>query len=107
MRIIETPTFFRQASELLDDLEFWALEETVALKPDLGRLIPGGRGLRKLRWGLKRQGRGKRGGLRIIYYYQARNGTILFLLAYSKSRQADLDAAAIERLASLVEEQLR
>jgi mRNA-degrading endonuclease RelE of RelBE toxin-antitoxin system len=106
MRIIETPTFFRQASELLDDLESWALEETVALKPDLGRLIPGGRGLRKLRWGLKRQGRGKSGGLRIIYYYQARSGTIPFLLAYRKSKQADLDRAAIERLASLAEEQL-
>lgn len=59
-------------------------------------MIPGTRGCRKLRWGA--EGRGKRGGVRIIYYYQARNGRIFMLTLYAKYEEANLPSHFVRRL---------
>jgi len=69
MEIIESDTFLSRITKLIDDLELWELEEYVALNPIAGAVIPGSRGLRKLRWAIPGKARGKRGGMRIIYYY--------------------------------------
>jgi hypothetical protein len=66
MVIIETSIFTRQVQVLLDDDDYRSLQMTLVLRPEAGGLIPGGGGLRKIRWGAK--GRGKRGGVRLIYY---------------------------------------
>ncbi len=65
--IVETPTFERQAAELLSEEERNQLFDQLSREPTIGDLIPGLGGVRKLRVGVER--RGKRGGARVIYYY--------------------------------------
>jgi hypothetical protein len=67
MRFVETPVFTASVRRHLDDEQYRALQLALLLRPEQGQLIPGGRGLRKLRWGA--EGRGKRGGIRTIYYW--------------------------------------
>src|SRR5438309_509690 len=81
----ETSLFTRQITGLLSDDDLNALQWVLMAKPDRGDLIRGSGGLRKIRWA--GSGRGKRGGLRVIYYPSS---TILFLLAYPKNEQDDL-----------------
>jgi hypothetical protein len=101
MRILETPAFARRIAALLTESEHWALQEFVAAMPLTGRLIPGGHGLRKLRWRTK--GRGKRGGLRVIYYYRVKD-YIFFVAAYSKTEREDLSATQLRALVQLIGE---
>ena len=85
----------------MDDDEYAKLQLALALRPDWGKVIPGGGGLRKLRWA--GSGRGKRGGLRIIYYWQTADNEIWMLLAYPKSEWEDLSHDQIKQLKRLVE----
>lgn len=107
MRIIQLPIFTELVKGLLSDLEYWELQDTLAARPDAGSLIPGGKGLRKFRWALKRQGRGKSGGVRVIYYWRREPGTVYFVTIYSKSRQDDLTKAQLAALARLAERKLK
>lgn len=72
----------------------------LVVHPDAGDLIPGGRGLRKLRRPTK--GRGKRGGARVIYYHVVSRDLILLIVAYAKNEQEDLDRRQFQILAQLV-----
>jgi hypothetical protein len=102
VEFVETPTFTRLIGKLMDDDEYAKLQLTLALRPALGRVIPGSGGLRKVRWA--GSGRGKRGGLRIIYYWQTADNEIWMLLAYPKSEREDLSHDQIRQLKRLVEE---
>lgn len=97
----ETSVFTRQITGLLSDDDLNALQWALMARPDRGDLIRGSGGLRKIRWASS--GRGKRGGLRIIYYWHVRGGTILFLLVYPKSKQDDLTPAQLKILKSIIE----
>jgi mRNA-degrading endonuclease RelE of RelBE toxin-antitoxin system len=66
VHFIETPVFTRQITTLLDDADYRQLQVTLALKPGAGDIIRGSGGLRKVRWAVR--GRGKSGGIRVIYY---------------------------------------
>jgi len=66
------------------------------MRPDAGDLIPGGGGLRKIRWSA--QGRGKRGGVRVIYYWAVRQEQILMLLMYAKNERDDLTVEQLKVL---------
>ncbi len=101
MEFVETPTFTRLVGKLMDDDEYAKLQLRLALHPDSGKVIPGSGGLRKLRWA--GSGRGKRGGLRIIYYWQAADAQIWMLVAYPKSQRTDLSHHEIRQLKRLVE----
>jgi hypothetical protein len=73
------------------------------LQPQLGVLIRGSGGLRKLRWSSK--GRGKRGGIRVIYYWNEASETFYMLFAYAKNEQEDLTAQQLRALRRLVREE--
>ena len=88
MEFIETPLFTRLVKKLLDDDEYRELQEVLIYRPDLGDVIQGTGGLRKIRWMCK--GRGKRSGVRVIYYWLMDDEQILMLYIYPKSQQEDL-----------------
>jgi hypothetical protein len=102
MLFIETPTFTRLISSLLPDEEYAKLQEELLKRPDAGDLIKNGGGIRKLRW--KRPGSGKSGGVRVIYYWMANDGTILMLVVYPKSTKDNLTDQETAILRKLVKE---
>ena len=104
IRFVETPVFTRQVVELMADDEYDKLQTALVLQPDLGDLIPGTGGLRKIRWGEQARGRGKRGGVRVIYYWHRSGPLIYMLLAYSKKERDDLSAEQKRTLKKLLEE---
>ena len=103
MRFIETPIFTRTVVVLLGDEEYRSLQLALLLRPELGSLIRGSGGLRKIRWSLS--GRGKRGGLRIIYFWDEASETFYMLIAYPKNEQEDLTAQQLRVLRRLVREE--
>ena len=103
MRFVETPAFTAGTRHLLSDDSYRELQLSLVLRPEQGRLIPGGRGLRKVRWAAP--GKGKRGGLRIIYYWARSREAIYMLYAYGKQVQGDLTAAQLRMLVKAVEEE--
>jgi mRNA-degrading endonuclease RelE of RelBE toxin-antitoxin system len=87
---VEAPAFSRYREDYLDDEGFRKLQEALASNPEGGDLIPGAGGVRKLRWGDSRRGKGKRGGLRIIYYCFLSDEEIWLLTLYGKDEASDL-----------------
>ena len=81
------------------------MQLALVLRPDQGLVIPGASGVRKVRW--HAQGRGKRGGLRVIYYWSEAGQTFYMLYVYSKSEQGDLSRAQVNALGRLVREELK
>ncbi|MFQ5891088.1 MAG: hypothetical protein ACE5JR_13760 [Gemmatimonadota bacterium] len=88
MVVLETPTFTRQITRLLDPEGYRLLQLELVDKPQKGPVIPRSGGLRKIRW--QAAARGKRGGIRVIYYWIPDRELILMLLAYPKTVQDDL-----------------
>lgn len=103
MLIIETTVFTRRVSGLLDAESYRLLQLRLAADPEAGAVIPGTGGLRKIRW--RSGSRGKRGGVRVIYYWAGARNTILMLMIFSKSERADLTADQRRRLRGIVEEE--
>ena len=103
MIFMETSVFTKEIKHLLPDNEYRMLQTALMLKPDTGDLIRGGGGLRKMRW--KLPGRGKRGGLRIIYYWDSPD-TIYMLMPYKKTEQDDLTPEQLKYLRALIKEWL-
>lgn len=103
MIIVETSIFSRQLQALLPDEEYRRLQIALVLHPEMGPIIPGSGGLRKVRWSLS--GRGKRGGVRIIYYWAVSEELILMLLIYSKSEQDNLTSQQLKVIRRIVEEE--
>jgi mRNA-degrading endonuclease RelE of RelBE toxin-antitoxin system len=104
MLFVEFPNFTKRVTELLNDEEYRRLQAALIANPDLGDLIRGTGGLRKARWSA--QGRGKRGGVRVIYYWVTKRHQVLMLLIYPKSARDDLTADDRKLLARLVEQEL-
>src|SRR3989339_932975 len=96
MEIIETPIFTDRITDVLSDEEYSELQWALLINPEAGTVIPGGGGLRKLRWALPPKG--KRGGLRIIYYLYVEDEAIYMLLPYKKSEQEDLTKEQLKAL---------
>lgn len=105
LEFLETPVFTRQVTDLLSDTEYAALQGALIVNPESGDLIPGTGGLRKMRWQETRRGKGKRGGIRVIYYWYSPRSVIYMLLTYSKDQQDDLTATQKRILKRLVTEE--
>ena len=102
MEFIETPVFTKLITELLPDDSYRLLQDALAKNPQAGDLIPGGGGIRKLRFALP--GKGKRGGARLICYWQTSKDKTYMLLAYAKAKKENLEPAQITILKALVKE---
>ena len=100
MIFIETPIFTRLVQEILEDDEYRQLQIALIAQPDLGPVIQGGGGLRKMRWALP--GRGKSGGVRVIYYL-IKEDRILMVFIYPKGQQDDLSDDQLKRLRRVIE----
>jgi len=105
MRFVETSVFTTALRRYLDDETYRALQVALLLRPTQGPLIQGGAGLRKLRWPVP--GRGKRGGVRLIYYWEPGNQTFYMLYLYAKNEQEDLTSEQLKVLARLVREEFK
>jgi len=101
MILIETPIFTRRIQAILSDEEYRFLQIQLINKPASGKIIRGSGGLRKLRWSAG--GHGKRGGIRVIYYWFVLQDTLLLLFAYSKSEQDELTPEQLKQLKKDVE----
>ena len=89
--VAETPFFERKAATLIDEEEHFDLVAFLAQNPDIGDVIPETGGVRKIRWAA--QGRGKRGGFRVIYYFHNEAYPLLLLTIYAKNQKANLTPA--------------
>jgi hypothetical protein len=88
--IVETPEFLSASRKLLTDEQRADLVDYLARNPEQGDLIPESGGVRKLRWAL--EGRGKRGGARVIYFFHSQRLPVFLLTAYAKNQRDNLSA---------------
>ena len=101
--VVETPEFLSATRKLLSDDERAELVEHLAYNPTAGTVIPGTGGIRKMRWGL--EGRGKRGGARVIYFFHNLEMPLFLLTAYAKNEREDLshsDYASFQQLTRML-----
>ena len=101
MIIVETTVFTKLIGQLMDDDHYRELQELLIENPEIGDLIQGSGGLRKIRW--KLTGRGKRGGVRVIYYWAVSVDQIRMLYVYSKSDQENRTKDQLKVLRQIVE----
>ena len=102
MEFIETPTFTRAVLSLFTDEEYQDLQNVLVENPESGDLIRGGGGIRKVRYAA--QGRGKSGGVRVIYYWAKDKEQVYMLMIYPKSKKDNLTAVETAILRELVKE---
>ncbi len=104
MEFIETPVFIRHLATYLDDEGYRLLQIALVEHPEAGVVIPETGGLRKIRWGDPRRGKGRRGGLRVIYYYLPEAAHIWLLTMYDKNETDDLTPQQKKAYRQLVRE---
>lgn len=95
--------FHKQVRELLTDDEYGDLQAVLVQRPNMGRLLVGGGGLRKVRWRVS--GQGKRGGVRVIYYWAVKPDQLLMMMIYPKSRQDDLTPDQLRVLKTIIQDE--
>jgi mRNA-degrading endonuclease RelE of RelBE toxin-antitoxin system len=102
INIVETSIFIQQIQRLLNDKEYAALRKHLKENPDIAPIISGTGGARKIRWAKK--GKGKSGGIRVLYLYRSRQGDIFLLLAFAKSDQDNLNNNQKKIIKTLIEQ---
>ena len=93
---IETRLFSKLVDQYLSDEEYASLQQKLISDPESGDLIPGSGGVRKIRWNVA--GRGKRGGLRVIYFARVRQGIIWMLTLYPKNVTDNIPGYLLKRI---------
>ena len=93
---VETKLFTRLVQEYLSEEEYDELQHALIADPELGSVIPGSGGVRKMRWGVA--GRGKRGGLRVIYFLRTQRGQIWMLTVYPKNVAENIPAHVLKQI---------
>ena len=97
MEFIETSLFSKLVYQYLEEDEYSALQHYLLLYPDNGALVPGSGGVRKIRWGTSRKG--KRGGVRVIYYWKTVDNEIWLLTIYAKGERDSIPAHILKQIA--------
>lgn len=100
LTIVETAAYLSRAEKLLEAAERDAISLAIAADPLAGDLIRGSGGLRKLRFGLG--ARGKRGGVRVVYYFHSERTPAFLLSVFAKNERSDLSQSEIASLRKLV-----
>lgn len=96
MRFVESPLFTKLLDSYFTDEEYNAFQWNLMNHPEAGDVIRGSGGLRKIRWSAK--GKGKRGGVRVIYYYRNNCGEIWLLTIYGKNEASSIPASILKRI---------
>ena len=96
LTFVETRLFTSLVAHYLSDDEYRALQHALTANPEAGDVIRGSGGVRKLRWGLA--GRGKRGGIRVIYYLRARHGEVWMLTLYAKNEADSISGHILKKI---------
>jgi mRNA-degrading endonuclease RelE of RelBE toxin-antitoxin system len=99
---IETRLFTKLVVDYLTDEEYGALQESLMRAPEAGQVIQGSGGIRKIRWAA--QGRGKRGGYRVIYYVRRAHGIIWMLTMYPKNVAENIPTHVLRQIRKEVED---
>ena len=93
--VIETPTFQKQVADVWTEAERLDFITWIAANPEAGDVIPGADGARKVRWAV--QGKGKRGGARVIYFNLSTDAIVLLVAVYTKAERANILPKEIKR----------
>lgn len=107
MEFVEAQLFTRLLRSYLDDEEYRRFQTFLAENPRAGNVMPGCGGFRKVRWADKRRGKGRRGGLRIIYYFFEEDLELWLVTLYDKDEEAGLTANQKRWLLQAVAEEKR
>ena len=99
--VAETATFTKQANRYWNEEERSAFIEFIAHHPDAGEIVPGSGDVRKVRWAAK--GKGKRGGVRVVYFNMLDAGTIWLLLVYGKNVVENIPANVLKQVKEVIE----
>ena len=102
MVFIETFIFTKLIVSYLTDDEYLGLQRFLLKYPDAGRIIRGTGGVRKLRWALP--GKGKSGGLRVIYYWKRQENEIWMLTVYSKRERETIPSHILRKIAEEIKD---
>ncbi len=106
MEFVEAPAFTRHLPEYLSEDGCKELQARLGANPELGDLMPGTGGFRKVRWADARRGKGRRGGLRIIYYHFPSDHQIWLMTLYNKDEASDLTSQQKKALKVAIETEL-
>ncbi|HET7548331.1 MAG TPA: type II toxin-antitoxin system RelE/ParE family toxin [Usitatibacter sp.] len=105
-QFIELPAFERHRQRYLDDDQFRLLQVELMRDAECGDVIAATGGLRKMRFGDVRRGKGKRGGLRVIYYWREKEAQFWLFAVYDKDELEDLSSAEKKALKSMLDTEL-
>jgi hypothetical protein len=97
MEFIETSLFTKLVYHYLSEEEYFGLQGFLVRHPETGKIVPGSGGVRKLRWGSA--GKGKSGGVRVIYYYKKQDSEIWLLTIYGKNVMENIPAHVLRQIA--------
>ena len=103
---VELPAFERHRSEYLDDAAFRRLTAVLMANPEAGEIVPGAGGLRKLRLADPRRSKGKRGGLRVIYFWWETGRQFWLFTLYDKNEMRDLTTRERATLRAMIKKEL-
>jgi hypothetical protein len=106
MEFIEAPAFTRNLADYLNDDCYKELQAKLQANPELGDVMPGTGGFRKIRWADARRGKGRRGGLRVIYYHFKSDSQIWLMTLYDKDEASDLITKEKKALKTAIENEL-
>lgn len=107
MVFYELPAFEKMREAYLDDDAFKNLQNELIVNPEAGAIIAGTGGLRKMRFADENRGKGKRGGLRVIYFYKSADDQVWLFTLYDKDEADDLTSDQRKALKARLEQQIK